>query len=174
MGKTAEEKLADILKALSVADAKSMAASRPMRRAGLVSQGPRLINGWPEHARLPMSPRLFWLRLRSFCSWRLSVPDKFIRRNFAMAAVPKKGIIEIKSAPSSVELTDPDPQGPATQGNRAGIRPAVVAMEREFHRVIRQVEETASPLVVARRYGVPVREVNRLVAIRLRDARRAA
>lgn len=87
---------------------------------------------------------------------------------------PVSRVIEFKSVPQREDFDPNTPQPPTPQGHRAGIRPAVVAMERKFYHVIKQVEETGDPRIVARRFGVRVADVNRLVALRLRDARRAA
>lgn len=66
------------------------------------------------------------------------------------------------------------PQLPDPTPVNAGVRPAVRLLEMKPWLVMRQLEETEDARVVARRHGVGVRDVVRVVARQLKAMRRAA
>lgn len=66
------------------------------------------------------------------------------------------------------------PQRPDPTPITAGVRPSVRLLETKAPLVMRQLEETEDARVVARRHGVGVRDVVRVVARHLREMRRAA
>jgi plasmid stabilization system protein ParE len=66
------------------------------------------------------------------------------------------------------------PQRPDPTPNAAGASPAVRILETKPWLVMRQLEETEDARVVARRHGVKVSDVVRVVARELRAMRKAA
>lgn len=74
--------------------------------------------------------------------------------------------------PKSVNGTDPQPPEPTPIS--AGMRPAVRILEGKGPLVMRQLDETEDARVIARRHGVTVADVVRIIARQVREMRRAA